>query len=1015
MFGLRIRPTLLLCTLLGSGWVRTDAAVPMSYVVPVLSPLRSPAVLPIVPGPRLTVRVPKGAIQLVLEQRQGSGWKPVKVEHLTFAANERVKVVPVILPPGIALSKVRAVAYATVKFPSGFAAGQRDFERVVAQDGMTLVGGGLIANLFLPSSAAAYSSVDPSPSPVTDPNPDIWRVVGNRLLFFNQSRGLQVFDLGTPAAPKRLGTLGLPAAGEAMHLLNDDGTACVLVGAPQRIGYDASTSLFLVRLTDGVPRLVRELRIEEEVIASRRLGTRLFLLTRKNRGMDASPQWELALHTVDLSKPDVLEMTPRVDLGFSWGGHLEVSEGRLLISTQVSLLRAIHLVDSGADGGPPKVVKTFLANATVFNKSTMGILNGALVVVSHIWEHSRMGVWLETFPIAGSATAPLARIELPSVGDSSSYSMRFAGDRAFIVPLHPDVPLLAVDLANPAQPVVLQAPAPAESGGTAMELGADRLVTIGGKDGRVVVSLFDPADAGVPRLLSRILLGQAGATNSTEAWADDKAASFFPAEGLMALPMRSYSSATGYVHSMQLIEIGRDALSVGTAVQLEAPARRAAVIGNHVVVISGQEMKVIDRALPDAAPVAKLSLAWRVDRVLPFGRHHLLQLTDGTTNELAERPALIRITAAADPDAVVEEIVLGTGRIIGTVQKANRLFVAEWAVPHATGPAVMRTWIFDLSTPPRIRLLKAVAQSVAHSSGRGVMPDAVHGIWPQADTLVWHVPAQNTAGASAAPAVTAALLCPVVRAMSTAAAAGPVLRVGSNVPVSNVSRAICENGLLYFSFDEWWPYNGLGIPESSYSVVRSRLQVVDFKATPPIVRTPASIPGKLLSVSHADAQGALVFTQLYGEGEGVHVSGYDGLTSYLIDKVSSEPTYYAGAAVGDRLYFASGSNNGVVGFGYDAVVGRFTSLGIRNPALMPTLLRVLENRLLGSTNGHWFGIELGSDGRLGPLTEFDLPGSVQLRVDRAVPFSTGTAGSPPGLLFPASDYGVEFVPSSVFE
>ena len=49
---------------------------------------------------------------------------------------------------------------------------------------------------------------------------DIWKVDGDRLYFFNERRGLQVFDLQKPDSPALLGSLRMPAKGEDMYLLD---------------------------------------------------------------------------------------------------------------------------------------------------------------------------------------------------------------------------------------------------------------------------------------------------------------------------------------------------------------------------------------------------------------------------------------------------------------------------------------------------------------------------------------------------------------------------------------------------------------------------------------------------------------------------------------------------------------------------------------------------------------------------------------------------------------------------
>ena len=57
---------------------------------------------------------------------------------------------------------------------------------------------------------------------------DIWKIEGNTLYFFNQNRGLQIYDLTTPWKPERLAYLRMPALGEQMYVLDDQRVVLLL-------------------------------------------------------------------------------------------------------------------------------------------------------------------------------------------------------------------------------------------------------------------------------------------------------------------------------------------------------------------------------------------------------------------------------------------------------------------------------------------------------------------------------------------------------------------------------------------------------------------------------------------------------------------------------------------------------------------------------------------------------------------------------------------------------------------
>lgn len=758
-----------LCLMLGVG--SASAVAPVARQI-----------LPIggIGGPRQIfqriVNVPKGFTQVVMEQRQGSGWKPVKVQHLNFGAKEKSKVLPVVPPRGVALSQVRMVAYRGAKFPTGFNRGAHVFSReetagmgndfiyygdnvATTNPVLTVTGSQFVtlSGLAVGSTSAttdlALSNarvVDLAAAPVAGApavvESDIWKISGNRLFFFNQYRGLQVFDMTHPETPVRTGTLRMAAKGEQMFVLNEEGSDLALLGRSTEPGQVGATSLFLLKVTNGVPALVQEMPLAGEVIDSRLIGSRLYLLKRPTTQGDNYYSFVLPskviLSAVDLSDPATPVSLSDLELESGWTSHLQASGGYLLVGTTgyYSNSGKMHLVDISTAGGTPVLVKSFNLKGQVQDKFKMGIVNGAAVAVTLVWSWQRQ-TWVETFPVEGVATAPLAQLELIGARNENLHATRFDGDRLYAVTFRNIDPLFVVDLADPAAPVMrgmLEIP----GWSTYLEPLGDRLLAVGLEEGRVTVSLFDVADMTAPTLLSRIKLGAPGTSSWSEATYDEKAVEFFAEDGLVLVPFQTWENGR-YKNAMQAIEVGSDALTTGVTILHENKARRGAVMGDHLVSISGQEMLVLNRTTPTDVPEAELSLAWRVDRVVPFGSF-LLQLADGVGAawDGSDTKAMIRVSLSSDPDALVEEIELGAGHIIGTAQKGNRLFVAQW-VPAVTGDkAKLRTWVLDLSAPPTVRQVTSVEHEVPGVNEFNFNMSEARGLWVDASTLVWHVPAQ---------------------------------------------------------------------------------------------------------------------------------------------------------------------------------------------------------------------------------------------------------------------------------
>ncbi|MDZ4287384.1 MAG: beta-propeller domain-containing protein [Prosthecobacter sp.] len=1094
----------------------------MRAASPMLPRPVGPKILPItggIPGYRLLrtqtfqriVTVPKGVTQVVMEQRQGTGWKPVKVEHLNFGTKEKSKVIPVVPPRGVALSQIRMVAYNGKKFPAGFTHGEHDFSRDDdSQSGMTLFGptyattnpvsgitlngaANLVVGTSLATADARVVGATTTPEAVES---DIWKVSGNQLFFFNQFRGLQVFDMTHPETPVRTGTLRMAAKGEQMYVLDEEGSTLALLGKSSAKESSGAAALFLVKVTNGVPVLIKELLLSDDFLDSRLIGSKLYLLTQTRYNYQAyyyswSP--ESSLKTIDLSDPAAPVTLTELKLDAGYSGHFQVSGRYLLVggSDYYSGAGQMSLVDTETADGAPVLVKSFPVKGQIQDKFKMSIVNGAAVAVTLSWSSWQRQTWVETFPIEGSDTAPLAQIELEGARNENLHATRFDGNRLYAVTFRNTDPLFVVDLTDPTQPSV-QGMLVIPGWSTYLEPQGDRLLAVGVEAGHVTVSLFDVADATAPSLLSRLALGEPGMASWSEANYDEKAVEYFPEDGLMLVPFQMWAEG-GYQNAMQTIEVGRDALTAGVTIPHKGTARRGAVIGEHIVSISGKEMLVLNRTATTSEPEAELSLAWRVDRVVPFG-DYLLQLADGAGAawDRADTKAMIRVAPSNDPDALVEEIELGAGRIVGTAQKGSRLFVAQWVQAEKKDKTILRTWVLDLSAPPKVRQITSVEQEVAAVPADGYFFnwDEVQGLWVDAGTLVWYVSHQpnriylynwisgpiqvqpirimpmpimqigtgaiisigmltpaaldggtliptNNADSSTpvAPAKigaldvasnlngaltrkglganTAILLCPILRAGGTPAA-GAVLRIGSDKELRGASRAFAEGGFIFSSYDEVIPptqkenesrlWYGWGPPAK----LRSWLQVVDFNATTPVVRDAVSIPGSLLSVSQADAAGAVILTNAErnaGNSRVIQASAYDGVTAYQLDSRNLElPTWNASTSDGTHLFFARGGETpGVIALGYDNGTGHLAELSTWSTTAQATTLSVVKNYLLASSYGLLEAATLSPEGALAPAAIFDTPGDLMLRVDRTVIDAAG-------LWIPASDYGVEFLP-----
>ncbi len=163
---------------------------------------------------RVLVRAPKTGI-----------WHLYSMAHLDGRAG-RLKLP---IPTGVVLDDIRVQTTGADPFPHVYYTGKRRFEESVTDsNGAVFLDGPygevtITANDDLAEPVIVFDQGETrNADPAEVVESDIWKFRGTTLYFFNQFRGLQVFDLANPSQPTMLSTLRLPAAGEDLYVLDDD-------------------------------------------------------------------------------------------------------------------------------------------------------------------------------------------------------------------------------------------------------------------------------------------------------------------------------------------------------------------------------------------------------------------------------------------------------------------------------------------------------------------------------------------------------------------------------------------------------------------------------------------------------------------------------------------------------------------------------------------------------------------------------------------------------------------------
>lgn len=596
---------------------------------------------------------------------------------------------------------------------------------------------------------------------------DIWRLEGDRLYFFNQLRGLQVFDVADPDAPILLGQLREPNRGEQMYLLDTDHVALLtrasyyvsLANRPFSLAknsataYDAASgAIVIANVAAGKPGEVARVSYPGYLVESRLVGTALYLVSQvyDHRGQNG-----LLVTSYDLSDPSDPQPREVLELG-SYGGVVSATDRFLFVARYAEDWRRsiIEVVDISAPDGTLAKRGEIPVAGQVPDKFKLSLDGDILTVVSEVprdwsgdWDDPRNSprTMVETFSLARpDAPEALGSIEL-GVGETV-HATRFSGDRLYVVTFLTIDPLWVVDLADPRNPTLLgELEIPGFS--TYIEPLGDRLVAVGRVDSRTAVSLFDVSDPSAPALLSQLPLGD-GYSHSEANW-DEKAFSVFPEHGLILVPYSGYDRGSGWASRIQLIDLGRDALAKRGVVEHGFAARRTAVVGDRILAISASDLVTVNFADRDRPVVTSdVEIAWRVDRVFLSGGY-VVEI-GGSADWTRAAPPSLTVATADDPDATVNLLELEDAPVTGATVRDGKLYLAQqdsdsWlpvyrldasaatAARNSTSPLILS--VFDLSALPEITRIGRAEAEVDPGYGYGAAQ--LEPAWPDDDTLVW--------------------------------------------------------------------------------------------------------------------------------------------------------------------------------------------------------------------------------------------------------------------------------------
>ena len=301
----------------------------------------------------------------------------------------------------MAKSQVRLQWTETQTFPFSFYQGRSKF--------LPKKGDINSANLF--KSATMLDSVETETESSTDngtdqiEESDLWKILGNKLFFFNQLRGLQIIDLSFPDKPKVTANYRLPASGEQMYVTPDGSHAFLITRTPHQSWPHTSRIQILKTNDDNISKL-GAIELNGAYRDSRMVNNTLYVISEKwetNRIEESNWKflYSTQIESFDLANPETpIKINEQIVAGSPQ--IISANNSNIMVVTRdpsdYYKKHVIRVYDITHNNGMPRLIKKFKPGGRVLDKFKLRIRNGILTVISQAYREKS---WSNRYSLLG--------------------------------------------------------------------------------------------------------------------------------------------------------------------------------------------------------------------------------------------------------------------------------------------------------------------------------------------------------------------------------------------------------------------------------------------------------------------------------------------------------------------------------------------------------------------------------------------------------------------------------------